>query len=117
VVVAAQVEHAVDDRFDHVSGVLGADDDVAQLARPRDRLVLVDRERQHVGRLILAAVLAVQRADALLSHQLDGQVAVLDAGRRQRRLGRAPEARIVCLDLDQREARRSSGAWRDACSS
>jgi hypothetical protein len=87
-----------------------ADDDVAQLPRPCDGLVLVDREREDVGRRILAAVVAVQLAYALLVDELDRQVAVIDPGRRQRRLGRAPEARIVCLDLDQREARRSSGA-------
>jgi hypothetical protein len=97
--------------------VLGADDDVAQLARSRNRLVFVDREREDVGRRVLGAMLAVQLTDALLANELDRQVPVFDAGRGQRRLCRAPEARIACLDLDQREARRSSGAWRAACSS
>jgi hypothetical protein len=97
--------------------VLGADHDVTELARARDRAVLVDREREHVGRLILAAVVAVELADPVLVHDLDRQVAVVDAGGLERRLGRAAEARIACLDLDQREARRSSGACREACSS
>jgi hypothetical protein len=57
-------------------------------------------------------VLAIELADAVLADDLDGQVALRDAGRRERRLGRAREARIVCLDLDQRDARRSSGACR-----
>jgi hypothetical protein len=118
VVEAAQVQYAVHDRLDQVVRVLGADDHVAELARPGDRPVLVDRERQHVGHAVLAAVFAVQLADALLADQLDRQVAVADAGGRQRRLGRAPEARLVCLDVDQREARRrSSEVWRAVCSS
>jgi hypothetical protein len=62
-------------------------------------------------------VVAVELAYPRLADDLDRQVAVVDPGRRQRRLGRTPEARVACLDLDQREARRSSGAWCDACSS
>jgi hypothetical protein len=60
---------------------------------------------------------AVQLADAVLIDELYRQVTVADAGSFECRLGCSPEARIVCLDLDQREARRSSGAWRVACSS
>ena len=52
VVVAAQVEHAVDDGLDQVLGVLGADHDVAELARPGGGAGLVDREREHVGGLV-----------------------------------------------------------------
>jgi hypothetical protein len=106
VVVAGQVQHAVDDGLDQVLGVLGADDDIAELAWPGRRLVLVDRERQNVSRLVLAAVVAVQLLDAPLVDQLDREVAVGYAGGLESRLRRAPEARIVCLDLDQREARR-----------
>jgi hypothetical protein len=63
-------------------------------------------------------MVAVQLLDPCLVDQLDGEVAVRDAGRSKRRLGRAPEARIVCLDLDQRDARRrSSEVWRAECSS
>jgi hypothetical protein len=66
-------------------------------------------------------VLAVQLADAVLVDQLDREVTLADPGRGQRGLGGAPQARIVCLDLDravdpQREARRSSGACRSAYS-
>ena len=58
VVHADEVQGAVDDRLAQVLGVLGADHDVAELARAVPRPALVDRERQHVGRAVLAAVLA-----------------------------------------------------------
>jgi hypothetical protein len=62
-------------------------------------------------------MVAVQLLDALLAYELDGQVAVGDARGAQRGLGRRPKARVVCLDVDQRDARRSSGACWEACSS
>ena len=65
VVVAAEVEDAVDRRLGQVGGVLGADHHVAQLARAGDRSGPVDREREHVGRLVEPAVLAVELADPL----------------------------------------------------
>jgi hypothetical protein len=118
VVVAGEVEHAVDDGLDQVLGVLRADDDIAKLAWPGRRPILVDRERQDVGRLVLAAVVAVQLVDVLLVDELDRQVAIGYAGGLESRLRRAPEARVVCLDLDQREARRRrSDVWREECSS
>jgi hypothetical protein len=118
VVIAGQVQRAVDDGLDEVLGVVRADDDIAELAWPRRRPILVDRERQDVGRLVLAAVVAVQLLDALLVDQLDRQVAIGYAGGLESRLRRAPEARVVCLDLDQREARRRrSDVWREECSS
>jgi hypothetical protein len=55
-------------------------------------------------------VLPVQLLDPLLVDQLDREVAVRDACRLQRSLRRRAQARVVCLDVDQREARRSSGA-------
>jgi hypothetical protein len=57
-------------------------------------------------------VRSIQDADALLVDQLDRQVPVGDPRCGERRLGRAPQARIVCLDLDQPDWRRSCGAWR-----
>ena len=67
---------------------------------------------------VLAAVLKVQFVDALLVDEFDSQVAVADPGGFQRLLCRTAEARIVCLDLDQRDARRRmSDVWLDACSS
>ena len=54
VVVAAEVEHAVDRRLDQVRGVRRADDDVAELARAGGRAGAVDREREHVGGLVRA---------------------------------------------------------------
>ena len=50
VVHAGEVQRAVDDRLAQIGRVLGADDDVAELARARRRVLAVDRERQHVGR-------------------------------------------------------------------
>ena len=84
VVVAAQVQHAVNRRLGEVGGVLGADHDVAQLAWAGDLVGAVDRKRQHVGGLVPAPVLAVQLADPARVHQLDREVAVLDAGGRER---------------------------------
>jgi hypothetical protein len=55
-------------------------------------------------------VVAVQLLDALLVDQLDRQMAVRDASRAEGGLGGRPKARVVCLDVDQRDARRSSGA-------
>ena len=111
------MQHAVDDGLDQVLRVLGADHDVAELTRAGDR-VLVDGKRQDVRRRVLAAMVAVQLADALLVDQLDREVTVADTGSRECGLGSTAEARIVCLDLGQLEARRrSSGAWRAACSS
>jgi hypothetical protein len=105
------MEDAVYDSLDQVFGVLGADDDIAELARAGDRLVFVDRKRENVGRVVFAAVLAVQLANAVLVNELDRDVPVVDTGRSQSRLGRAAKARIVCLDLDQRcDWRRSWGA-------
>jgi hypothetical protein len=51
-------------------------------------------------------VVAVQLLNPLLVDQLDREMAVADAGSLQRRFGCAPQARVVCLDLDQRDARR-----------
>jgi hypothetical protein len=63
-------------------------------------------------------MLAIELLDTRLVDELDRQVAVGNSGSRERGPGGAPEARVVCLDLDQREARRrSSGVWRAECSS
>ncbi len=72
VVVAQQVQHAVDRGPHEVVGVLGADHHVAELARPGGAAVAVDREREHVGWRVDAAVLAVEargsrRADTTAS--------------------------------------------------
>ena len=67
-----------------VGAVLGADRDVAELARAGDRLEFVDREGEDVGRRVLAAVLAVQLADPLRVDDLDREVPFVDPGGRQR---------------------------------
>ena len=62
-VVPAEMQDAMDDGLVKVRCVLRADDDVAELARPGRGAVLVDRERQHVRRAALRAVLLVERRD------------------------------------------------------
>ena len=59
-IVAAEVEDAVDDGLGDVVAALGADDDVAELARARGRAGFVEGERENVGGLVEAAVLAVE---------------------------------------------------------
>ena len=77
-----QVQDAVDDRLDQVLGVLGADEDVPQLALEAGArsvlVVLVDRERQDVGRPFLLAPGLVELGDPLGVDELDRDVAVLD---------------------------------------
>jgi hypothetical protein len=61
-------------------------------------------------------VIAVELVDALLVDQLDREVPVGHTGGSECSAGRAVEARVVCLDLDQRDARRrSSEVWPAAC--
>ena len=114
--VVISPEHAVDHGLHEVARVLGADDHVAQLARPRGRAQLVDREREHVGRAVAVAVLAVEPPDLVLPHERHGQVALLDAGRAQGGLGRGTQLRgsVDQVELDQacprRRASRSGGA-------
>src|SRR4051794_34075682 len=63
-------------RLRDVRGVLGADDDVAQLTRAGDAAGLVDGKRQHVGRLVASAVLAVQLTDPAFGDQLHGEMSL-----------------------------------------
>ena len=77
------------------AGVLGADDDVAELARAGRGVLAVDREREHVGRAVLAAVLGVELGDPLGADELDGDVAAVDPRRARARAtaaGRSPPA-------------------------
>jgi hypothetical protein len=66
--------------LDDVGAVLGADRDVSQLARPRRRSGPVEREGEHVGGRVPAAMLAVQLADALGVDDLHSEMAILHAG-------------------------------------
>jgi hypothetical protein len=117
-VVAAEVKHAVHDRLGEVLGVLGADHHVAELARTRDRPDLVDRKREHVGRAVDPAVLAVERVDLRGADEGDREVQVaprprrLEPGPRGRLEPRRWRRRVDDLDLDQARLRvvRSSGA-------
>jgi hypothetical protein len=111
-----------------VLGALRADRDVADLSRPLGRAGAVNREREDVGGLVEAAVLAVQLADALLRDELDRDVPVVDPARGERQraqLGDVLPGQRVADDLDfeqlaqarLRSAGRSSGAWRSECES
>ena len=55
---------------------------------PGGRAAFVDREGEHVGRLVPAAVLAVELADPRLVDDLDREVAVGDPRRFESRLDR-----------------------------
>ena len=67
----AEVEDTVARGLGQIGGVLRADDDVAELARAGAQPGTVDREREHVGRLVLTAVLAVELVDALGVDELE----------------------------------------------
>ena len=101
-VVAAEVEHAVYDRLCQVGGVLGADHHVAELARAGGRSRAVDREREHVGRLVTLPVVAVELSDLVLPDESNRQVTVLYTGGGESRLDRPPQGRLVgaAVDLD-----------------
>jgi hypothetical protein len=115
VVVAAEMEHAVNHCLDQVLGALRADHHIAQFPRPRNRPSLIDREGEDIGRLIEPAVLAVQALDLVLAYQCQCQVPVADPSRGQR-AERWTSQRFRGLDeveLDQpccRRASRSAGA-------
>ena len=68
-----------------------ADRHVAQLARAGGRPGAVEREGEHVGGRVPSAVLAVELADPRGVDQLDRDVAVGDARRRQRRRHRVAQ--------------------------
>jgi hypothetical protein len=107
VVVAAKVKHAVDDRLGQVLRVLGADHDVAELARTERLARLVDRERQHVGGAVDAAMLAVEALDLAGVDERYGQVPVGYAGRLERGAGGSLVLqRPVYLDLGGQACRR-----------
>ena len=105
----------MDGGLGHVGAVLGADRDVAELARAGGRAGAVDREGEHVGRRVLAAVLAVELADPLGVDELDREVAVVDAGRGERRRDRLAQLRGHVGEVDRQSARSSALAL--ACSS
>ena len=72
------------DRLGEVASVIGADHDVAELARPGGEAALVDRERQDIGGPVDPAVLAVERANPIVVDERDGEMPLLDPGRGQR---------------------------------
>jgi hypothetical protein len=73
--------------------VVEADHDVAELAGAVNVVAgAVDREREDIRGCVAAAVLAVELLDLVLVDEDDREVAVLDAGRCERRPGRAAGA-------------------------
>jgi hypothetical protein len=106
-VVAAKVEHAVDDGLGQILGVLRTDHDVSELARTERLARLVDREREHVRGTVDAAVLAVDALDLAGVDERDCQVAFGNARRLERRAGGLLVLRRpVYLDLDGQACRR-----------
>ena len=97
----------MDGGLDHVSGVLGADDHVAELTRARGRPDAVDREREHVGGQVAPAMLAVEPADPVGVDELDREMAVGDPGGRERRLDRGSQ-----VGRDVGEVECQSDFWR-----
>ena len=103
---------------------LRADDRVAELPRDpvRNRLALVDRERERVGRLVDAEVLALQALDLVRLDEVDAELAVVDAFGREHLPGERDRpllvdllpASVVDLDRDHQRLRcvPVSSAWR-----
>ena len=67
--------------LDDVLGVLGADHHVAELTRAGGGPGPVHRKGEDVGGRVAAAVLAVERANLILAHERDGNVALIDPNR------------------------------------
>ena len=81
VVVPEQVQQAVDERrAPRVADDVRAEHDVAERARDAGRhlVAAVEREREHVRRLVDAEVLALQRADFLGRDELEAELTVVD---------------------------------------
>ena len=109
--------------------MLRADHDVAELARANgQRVVAVDREREHVGRLVDRAMAPVELPDARLADELDRDMAVEHPGAGEREgselldLERRERDRADDVDLDAQPVRAClavaiSGAERTECSS
>ena len=103
--------------------VLGADHDVAELARAGAGPDSSTGKDEHVGRLVAAAKARGSAPDSLSVDELDADVAVLDARRRapprrRRRSSRravdlAARSGAACADA---RAERRSGAWLCPCS-
>ena len=83
-VVAAEVKHPVDDGFAQVAALLGADDDVAELARSARGRGFVDREREDVCRPVDVPVLPVQLPHPVRGDDLYPDVTVADSGGEER---------------------------------
>src|SRR5215210_5860711 len=123
VVVAEQVEQPVDERAlpgraDH----LGTQHHVAELTGHGGRKLLaaVDREREHIRRLVDSEVVSLQRPDLAGSDERKAEIARVDALGRERAAAQGEGALLVdrhaapVLELDLDHERRSvpvSSAW------
>jgi hypothetical protein len=124
-IVPQQVEERMDERLAPLlSDDLGADDRIAELPRKPvgHLLALIDREREHVGLLVDPQVLALQAPDLVRFDEVDAELSVLDAFRREYALRERDRSLLVDLlpasvvDLDRDHQRLRcvpvSSAWR-----
>jgi hypothetical protein len=117
VVVAAQVQHAVDDGLAQILCVLGTDHDISQLSRADGRARFVDGEGEHVGGLVACSVAAVEIADALPVDKGDRQMPLAHPGGGEggegglSQLGRSVDE----IELDYQPCWRLGGRSAGAC--
>ena len=101
VVVAEQVEQPVRQRrAPRLADDRGAEDDVAERARQafRQLVAAVDREREHVGRLVDPEMLALQLAHLLRPDEREPELPVLDSLSPQHRTRELDGRALVDLD-------------------
>ena len=77
-VIPAQMQHTVDNGLDQILGVLGTNNDITELPRPRRRPRLIHRKAQNVSRLIPPAMLHIQPPNRALIDEVDGHVTIAD---------------------------------------
>ena len=116
-VVAAQVQHAVDDRFAQIVRVFGTDHDISKLPRSDGRARFVDGKGQHVGGPVVSSVGAIELTHALPVDKGDRQMALAHPRGRERgecrlsQLGRSVDE----VELDYQPCWRLGGRSAGAC--
>ena len=116
-VVAAQVQDAVDDGLAQITRVLGTDHHVSQLARANGEARLVDGKGQHVRGRVASPVAAIELRDAFGVDEGDRQMAVVDSSGRQggERDRAQVGGRAYEIELDYQTCRRIGGRSAGAC--
>ena len=116
-VVAAQMQHAVDDGLAQITRLLGTDHHVSQLPRANGRARLVDGKGQHVRGRVASPVAAVQLGDAFGVDEGDRQMAVVYSRGRQGGERDAAQlgGRVDEIELDYQTCRRIGGRSAGAC--